>query len=288
MKPESSATMKSDQLMAKIFAQEQLLETYERIVSEQTEKLYAEIAVRLKAEAALADYAQELARSNGELEEFANAASHDLQEPLRMVASFVQLLERRYKGKLDSEADEFISFALAGTARMQRLISDLLDYAKVGTRGKELVPVESSAALEQALQNLMIAIKESHTTVTSAPLPRVIADESQLIRLFQNLIANAIKFHGTEPPRIHVGGEQKEGVWVFSVQDNGIGLAPEHFNKIFLIFKRVYSESEYPGTGIGLAVCKKIVERHGGKIWVESEPGKGATFYFTMPQEKRP
>jgi light-regulated signal transduction histidine kinase (bacteriophytochrome) len=168
---------------------------------------------------------------------------------------------------------------------MQKLISDLLDYSRVGSCDMEISPVESGAALEQALENLKLAIAENEATITHDPLPVVTADESQLVRLFQNLVANALKFHGQEPLTVHVGVERKENEWLFSVRDNGIGIAPEHFEKIFLIFKRVYSREEYPGTGVGLAVCKKIVERHGGRIWVEAEPEKGATFFFTLPAE---
>ena len=283
MKRDRSTTMDSAHLKLKISALEQLLETYERIVSEQTEKLYAEIAERRKADDAVAEHARELARSNAELEQFAYAASHDLREPLRMIHVFLQLLSQRYQGKLDKEADEFISFAVDGATRMQKLINDLLDYSRVGSRGMKLAPVESNAALEQALDNLGLAIAESGATVTHDPLPVVTADESQLVRLFQNLVANALKFHGPEPLKVHVGVERKKDEWLFSVQDNGIGIAPEHFERIFLIFKRVYSESEYPGSGIGLAVCKKIVERHGGKIRVESAPGHGAKFVFSLP-----
>jgi light-regulated signal transduction histidine kinase (bacteriophytochrome) len=278
--------MDSAHLKLKISALEQLLETYEGIVSEQTEKLYAEIAERRKAEGAVAEHARELARSNAELEQFAYAASHDLREPLRMIHVFLQLLSQRYQGKLDKEADEFISFAVDGATRMQKLINDLLDYSRVGSRGTELAALESNAALEQALDNLGLAIAESGATVTHDPLPVVTADESQLVRLFQNLVANALKFHGQEPLKVHVGVERKKDEWLFSVQDNGIGIAPEHLERIFLIFKRVYSESEYPGSGIGLAVCKKIVERHGGMIWVESAPGHGAKFVFSLPAKR--
>jgi PAS domain S-box-containing protein len=239
---------------------------------------------RKRAEEVVAQQSRELARSNAELEQFAYVSSHDLQEPLRMIHVFLQLLARRYQGKLGSEADEFIGFAVDGAVRMQKLIDDLLDYSRVGTRGKELLPLESGAALAQALDNLRLSIGESGATVTHEPLPTVMADESQLVRLFQNLVGNALKFRGEEPPRVDVRAEREEGKWLFSVRDNGIGIAREHFEKIFLIFQRVYSREEYPGTGIGLAVCKRIVERHGGRIWVDSEPGRGATFFFTLPE----
>ncbi len=242
-----------------------------------------DITARKKAEEALSEKSEELARSNQELEQFAYVASHDLQEPLRMVSSYVQLLARRYKGKLDQDADEFIAFAVDGATRMQRLINDLLLYSRVGTRGKPFEPTDSYQALAAALDNLQLAIQEAGATVTHDPLPAVMADGSQLVQLFQNLIGNAIKFHGSEKPLVHVGVAPQDGGWLFSVRDNGIGIAPENHERIFVIFQRLHSRGEYPGTGIGLAVCKRIVERHGGKIWLESEPCQGAIFYFTLP-----
>ena len=224
----------------------------------------------------------ELARSNRELEQFAYVASHDLQEPLRMVASYTQLLARRYKDKLDEDANEFIHYAVDGAMRMQALINDLLMISRVGTRGKPLQPCEAGLSLEHALINLRMAIEEAGAEVTHDPMPRVVADVSQLTQLLQNLIGNAIKFHSGEQPRIHVGAQRRGHDWVISVKDNGIGIAPEFFERIFVIFQRLHGKQEYPGTGIGLAVCKKIVERHGGTIWVESEPDQGATFLFTL------
>ncbi len=200
-----------------------------------------------------------------------------------MVESYVQLLARRYKGKLSAEADEFIGHAVDGATRMQVLINDLLDYSRMGSGGKRLEPTDGSAVLALALDNLKVAIKESGAVVTQDALPNVPADASQLAQLLQNLIGNAIKFRGQEPPRVHVSAERKGDEWVFSVRDNGIGLDTDFSDNIFIIFQRLHSVGKYPGTGMGLAICKKIVERHGGRTWVDSEPGKGSTFYFTMP-----
>ena len=224
-----------------------------------------------------------LKRSNRELEQFAYVASHDLQEPLRMVSSFTQLLAKRYQGKLDKDADEFIAYVVAGAKRMQALINDLLTYSRVDTRGKSFEPIDSEAAFDQAIANLRVAIKEGEAVITHDPLPPLIADDLQIVQLFQNLLGNAIKFHGKEPPRIHVSAKQEGNEWVFSFRDNGIGIAPEYFDRVFVIFQRLHGREEYPGTGTGLAICKKIVERHGGRIWVESAPSKGSTFYFTIP-----
>jgi PAS domain S-box-containing protein len=242
-----------------------------------------DITERRRAEEALALKSADLARSNQELEQFAYIASHDLQEPLRMVSSYVQLLAKRYRGKLDPDADEFIGFAVDGAARMQRLINDLLLYSRVGTRGKPFEPIDSYQALAAALDNLQLAIADNGAAVSHDALPTVMVDGSQLTQLFQNLIGNAIKFHGAAPPRIHVSAREQEKEWLFSIRDNGIGIAAEDFERIFVIFQRLHSRGDYPGTGIGLAVCKRIVERHGGKIWLESEPGKGTTFFFTLP-----
>jgi PAS domain S-box-containing protein len=241
-----------------------------------------DITERKRAEEALKGQAKELARSNAELEQFAYVASHDLQEPLRMVASYMQLLSRRYKGKLDADADEFIAFAVDGAGRMQRLINDLLLYSRVGSKGKEPQPTECEAVLRHALDNLQEAVRESGAQVDTSPMPAVMGDDVQLVQLFQNLIGNALKFRGEEPPRVEVQAEPQGEEWLFSVRDNGIGIESKDFERIFQIFQRLHDRESYPGTGIGLAVCKKIVERHGGRIWVESEPGEGTTFYFTL------
>jgi PAS domain S-box-containing protein len=242
-----------------------------------------DITERKRAEEELGRTLDELKRSNAELEQFAYVASHDLQEPLRMVSSYVQLLERRYKGKLDQDADEFIGFAVDGSERMQRLINDLLAYSRLGTRGQPFAPVSCENVLGQALDNLQLAIQENKARVTHDPLPEVLADETQLVQLFQNLISNAIKFHGKKKPQVHISAEEKSKEWVFAVRDNGIGIEPQYAERIFIIFQRLNSREKYAGTGIGLAMCKKIVQRHGGRIWIESQPGDGATFYFTLP-----
>jgi PAS domain S-box-containing protein len=243
-------------------------------------------SARKKAEA-LQQKVEELNRSNEELGQFAYIASHDLQEPLRMVASYTQLLSRRYKGKLDSDADEFIAFAVDGATRMQQLIQDLLAYSRVGTKGKSLLETSSEEALQQALTNLRAAIEESGALVTHDPLPAVLADEMQLIQLFQNLVGNGIKYQSPGVPRVHISaaknGEEK---WIFSVQDNGLGIESQYFEKIFGMFQRLHKRAEFAGTGIGLAICKKIVEGHGGRISVESQPGQGSTFRFALTESE--
>jgi chemotaxis family two-component system sensor kinase Cph1 len=241
-----------------------------------------DISERKRGEEVLAQQAQELARSNAELEQFAYVASHDLQEPLRMMASFSQLLAKRYKGRLDADADEFIGYIVDGAIRMQRLIDDLLTYSRVGRLGRPLAPTDCTKIFETTLLNLRSAIEEAGAVVTAGPLPVVMADATQLVRLFQNLIGNAIKFRGDSPVQIDVGAEYQGDKWLFWIRDNGIGIEPQYLERIFLIFQRLHHRHDYPGTGIGLAIAKKIVERHGGRIWVESERGKGSTFYFTL------
>ncbi|HRC43580.1 MAG TPA: ATP-binding protein [Nitrospira sp.] len=240
----------------------------------------------IKARQDLEQSVTELARSNADLQQFAYVASHDLQEPLRMVSSYTQLLARRYKGKLDADADEFIAFAVDGANRMQRLIQDLLAYSRVNTGGRQFEPTAMETVLKAALDNLTNAVKESHGIITHDPLPAVMGDDKQLAQLFQNLLSNAVKFGGAQPPRIHISAKQADGEWLFSVRDHGIGIDPQYGDRIFVIFQRLHTREQFPGTGIGLAICKKIVERHGGRIWVESELGKGATFYFTMRDEE--
>jgi PAS domain S-box-containing protein len=247
-----------------------------------------DITARKKAEANLLNKVEELNRSNEELGQFAYIASHDLQEPLRMVASYTQLLSRRYRGKLDSDADEFIAFAVDGASRMQRLIQDLLTYSRVGTKGKDLLDISSEGALQQALINLRGAIEEKGALVTHDPLPSVFADEMQLIQLFQNLIGNAIKYQSSGIPKVHITAFRNGGKkWTFSVKDNGLGIDPQYFEKIFGMFQRLHKREEFAGTGIGLAICKKIVERHGGSISVESQPGQGSTFHFALAESEK-
>ncbi len=248
---------------------------YEGIAMDTTERRQTHELLALRA--------KELARSNEELEQFAYIASHDLQEPLRMVAGYAELLGKRYSGKLDDSADDFINFIIDGANRMKRLIDDLLAYSRVGTRTKTLASVALNDIVDLAMSNLALAIEDCHAHVTRDSLPHLTGDDVQLVQLFQNLIANAIKFHGAAPPKVHIWTEREEGNWVISVKDNGIGIDPKNFERIFIIFQRLHGRGEYTGTGIGLAVCKKIVERHGGNLWVESEPGQGAVFKFTIP-----
>jgi PAS domain S-box-containing protein len=246
--------------------------------------VFKDITRRKQAEEALKQTAARLELSNTELEQFAFVASHDLQEPLRMVTSYVQLLARRYRDKLDADADKFIGNAVDGATRMHRIINDLLAYSRVSRKGEPFTAVECSTAYEQAISNLQASIEESGATVTRDDLPSVMGDTSQLTQLFQNLIGNAIKFRKEEPPRVHVSAVHDDQRWTLSVKDNGIGIDPQYAERIFVIFQRLHTREAYPGTGIGLALCKTIAERHGGRIWVDSEIGKGATFHFTLPR----
>jgi PAS domain S-box-containing protein len=244
-----------------------------------------DITERRRSEEHLVKTVWELKRSNDELQQFAYVSSHDLQEPLRMVSSYTQLLAKRYKGRLDSDADEFIAFAVDGCNRMQGLIQDLLAYSRAGTSERELRKVPSENALQKALTNLRIMIKQSGAVVTHDALPTVRADETQLTQVFQNLVGNAIKYRRAEDPRVHVSAARNDGnEWTFSVGDNGLGIDPQYFERIFILFQRLHGRDEFEGTGIGLSICKKIVERQGGKIWVESQPEKGSTFYFALPE----
>jgi light-regulated signal transduction histidine kinase (bacteriophytochrome) len=241
-------------------------------------------AAKERAEEALRQTAEDLQRSNRDLEQFAYVASHDLQEPLRAVGGYVKLLEHRFPDRLDAKARAYIAGAFDGATRMERLIGDLLAFSRVATRGDAFQPADLEDALGQALRNLEAGIDSARATVVHDRLPTLSVDAGQIRQLFQNLIGNALKFHGEQPPKIHIGAQRQDGRWVFSVHDNGIGIEPQYYEKIFQVFQRLHTRKDYPGTGIGLAICKKIVERHGGTIWVESQPGQGSTFYFSIPE----
>jgi PAS domain S-box-containing protein len=243
-----------------------------------------DITERKQVETRLMGVMADLERSNKDLEQFAYVASHDLQEPLRMVSSYTQLLAQHYEGRLDEKAKKFMDYAVDGAFRMQRLINDLLTYSRVGTRGKPLEATDTHALLGEAIINLAALIEEKRAIITNDDLPTVRADTSQLTQVFQNLISNAIKFQEEHVPHIHVSAQDKGREWVFSIRDNGIGIERRYADRVFVIFQRLHTRQEYPGTGIGLALCKRIVERHGGRIWFESEPGNGSTFFFTMPK----
>jgi len=264
-----------------LFDKNGCLQGFAKITRDMTEAKRIEQALNDK-NIELQESARELARSNRDLQQFAYVASHDLQEPLRMVASFTQLLAKRYKDKLDQDAQDFIKYAVDGATRMQALISDLLTYSRVDRQEKPLKLTNCDAILKQALANLKLAIVDSGAVITHDTLPVMMADDTQLGQLFQNLIRNAIKFRGEKPPRVHVSSERNKNGWKISVQDNGIGISPEHRERVFLIFQRLHTTAEYPGTGIGLAICKKIVERHGGRIWIETPPEGGSIFSFTL------
>jgi two-component system, chemotaxis family, sensor kinase Cph1 len=267
-------------------SKEQIFQRQEDGSPQQIFGMVEDVTESRKAEEQLARYTEELERSNTELEQFAYVASHDLQEPLRVVTSYLQLLERRCGGELGEDASRYIERTVGGSERMKILIDDLLAYSRVTSRGKEPESISSSEALDHALDNLKMAIEESGARVTRDKMPEVRADATQLTQIFQNLVGNAMKFHTETAPQVHIGAEERDGEWVFSVRDNGIGIEPQYIERIFRIFQRLHTRSEYSGTGIGLAICKKIAERHGGRIWVESEPEKGSTFYFTIPERE--
>jgi len=248
-----------------------------------TQVIFWDVTEKKQAEEALKQTLADLERSNRDLEQFAYVASHDLQEPLRMVASYTELLSRRYREQLDHEAQEFVHFIVDGALRMKSLIDDLLTYSRLGMRGTAFVGTSCEAALKEALANLQVAIDENGALITHTPLPVVEGDHIQLVQLFQNLVSNAIKFRGEAGPRVAITTQRKGMEWEFAVRDNGIGISPKFLERIFVIFQRLHTREKYPGTGIGLAICKKIIERHGGRIWVESKPDHGSTFHFTLP-----
>ncbi len=260
----------------------------EKAIQEQNLLLQKEICNRQRVESALLKSNQELARSNAELEQFAYVASHDLQAPLATIASYAQLLEKRYKDQLDSQANKFIGNIVQGCTRMQTLIDDLLEYSRVGRSQKPFKPSNCNQVVEQALANLQAVIRDTQAVVSYGELPVVNGDISQLVQLFQNLVGNAIKYRQDAPPAVCISACKQQDSWLFSVSDNGIGIAAQHQERIFQIFQRLHTQKEYSGTGIGLAICQKIVERHGGRIWVESESGQGSTFHFTINENSLP
>lgn len=274
-------------MLGQIQARDAALQSAQVELEQRVVELQREVTERRRAEEVLAKKTVELERSNAELNQFAYVASHDLREPLRMVASYTQLLARRYRGRLDGDAEEFIGYAVDGVNRMQTLIDALLEYSRVGSKDREFEATDCEAILTKTLTNLRTAIEEDGAVITHDPLPVVNAQATQLGQLFQNLIGNAIKFRSDQAPRIHISASLNGKEWLFSVRDNGIGIESEYADRIFVIFQRLHSMGEYSGTGIGLALCKKIVERHEGRIWFESELGKGATFYFTIPASLR-
>ena len=256
----------------------------EEKLHESNTKLIKEVNDHQKTELRLKELVNELKRSNKELEQFAYVSSHDLQEPLRMVALFTQLLERRYKGKLDDDADDYINFIVEGAKRMKLLIDDLLSYSRLNSSGTEFSPIKMDKVLDNVLANLQLISKENNAEINiNGSLPTITGDESQMMHVFQNLVSNGIKFNDKESPKVNISVKEDEDGWIFSVSDNGIGIAPEYQEQIFEIFKRLHDRDEYPGTGIGLAICQKIIEHHGGNIWVESSKGNGSIFYFNIP-----
>lgn len=256
------------------------------MLNEMNLNLQGEIEQRKLTEQALKDTTVKLTSSNADLQRFAYVASHDLQEPLRAVAGFVTLIANKHRGTLDEESEGWITHAVEGSQRMRNLINDLLAYARVESRGKALESMDVGRAFEQAKRDLRVLIEENNAEVTSSELPKLEGDEGQLTQVFQNLIGNAIKFKGDKKPVVHVDATKQNDEWLFSIKDNGIGFEPEHVDRIFVIFQRLHGREEYKGTGIGLALCKKIVERHGGRIWAEAAKGAGSTFYFTIPEKQ--
>ena len=241
-----------------------------------------DITERKEAEARRKEYADELARSNADLQQFAYVASHDLQEPLRMVSSYTQLLAKRYEGRLDEDADTYIEYAVVGASGMRRIIQDLLAYLRVGSRERPLARTNLNVIVDDALANLMAAIDDSNAAITVDSLPEVACDRSQMTQLFQNILGNAVKYRSSQPLRVHISADRGDGEWTFSISDNGIGIDREFSDQIFVIFNKLHTREEYDGTGIGIAICKKIVERQGGRIWVESEIGQGCNFRFIL------
>jgi signal transduction histidine kinase len=258
----------------------ELARTFQAMASD-LRSLYDSLEQKVKERTA------ELARSNADLEQFAYVASHDLQEPLRTISGFAALLARRYQGKLDAKADEFIRHLMEGAQRMQDLVQALLAYSRLGAKDIPFREVDCGALIKEVLGSLNASIKEIGASITADPLPIVMGERLQLSQLFQNLIGNAIKFRGSQPVRIHLSAQRDDGAWKFSLEDNGIGMEPRHTDRIFMIFQRLHSREEYAGTGLGLAICKKVVERHGGKIWVDSQLGRGSTFHWTIPIHKK-
>jgi light-regulated signal transduction histidine kinase (bacteriophytochrome) len=261
-----------------------LLGAFLLVVTGRTATVERLVAERQQTQAMLAQHAQELARSNADLEQFAYVASHDLQEPLRKVANYTELFAQRYAGQLDAKAEKYIGYIIDGTVRMQQLIQDLLVYGRVSRSVTAQECVHMDEIFHKVLATLELTIADTQAEVTAAPLPTVRGNPTQLGQLLQNLIGNALKYRGSAPPRVHITVQRSPREWVFAVRDNGIGLDPQHAERIFGVFQRLHTREEYPGTGIGLAICKKIVEGQGGRIWVEATPGQGATFFFSLPQ----
>ena len=280
----AKSLMEANQELRKENAVRQRVEQELRASEEKLRNMNALLEGRVaERTAALEQNAVELSRSNNELRQFVHVASHDLREPLRMINSFVQLLKEAAGDKLGPEANEYMQFAMEGAQRIQKLIDDLMSYTKLGAQSKSLQKVDLNGIFQEAMFNLQMAAEENKAEIVCDSLPEVVADPTQMVLLFQNLLGNGIKFRGMDHPKVHLAVRREGDHWLFSVADNGIGIDPQYFEKIFVVFQRLHSRNEYPGTGIGLALCKKIVELHGGKIWVESEPGKGSVFRFTLP-----